>query len=423
MKYGCIGEHLKHSFSKEIHGMIASYEYEILELERRELESFIKSRDFCALNVTIPYKEMVIPYLDEISTVARDIGSVNTVVNRDGRLIGYNTDFFGMKSLLEKAEITVSRKKIAVLGTGGTSKTAYALAKSLGAREILHVSRKQSDTAVTYENFYNEHADTEIVINCTPVGMFPSPDVSPVDMSCLPKVSGVADVVYNPLNTELYKNARSRGITATCGLYMLVAQAVHASEIFLDTKYSPDLIGRIYQKIRKSKENIVLIGMPACGKSTVGKIIANKTGREFLDSDSIVEERAGCTISEIFEHDGENDFRMMESEIIDELSNKNGIVISTGGGTVLRENNVKALTRNGVIFFINRSPELLKPTPNRPLSSNVDDMMRIYKERYSIYTDASDIEICGNASAEKVADDVVKEFEKYEDICNKRSES
>lgn len=421
MKYGCIGEHLKHSFSKEIHGEFADYEYEICEIERNDLEKFMKNADFSAINVTIPYKEAVIPYLYEISPVAKKIGSVNTVVNRDGKLFGYNTDFFGMKALIERAKIDVSDKKTAILGTGGTSKTACALAESLGASEVIRVSRREAENSVTYEQLYRDHSDTKIIINCTPVGMFPSPDISAVDLCRLPEIEGVADAVYNPLNTELYKNARARGINASCGLYMLVAQAVRASEIFLDKKYPQSVIDSTYLKIRKSKENIVLTGMPASGKSTVGETVAKKLGRDFIDCDKLIEERAGCKISEIFSRDGEDAFRRIESEIIDEISNKNGLIISTGGGAVLREENIRALTRNGIIFFLDRSLGLLMPTSDRPLSSTAEDMRRRYNERYPIYLMTSDVKIDGDGSISEVADEVIKEFEKYEDTCNKRS--
>ncbi len=413
MKYGCIGEHLKHSFSKEIHEDFADYEYEICEIEPHNVENFLKNKDFLGINVTIPYKEKVIPYLDEISPVAEKIGSVNTIVNRDGRLIGYNTDFFGMKALIEKAGIDVRGKKTAILGTGGTAKTAYALAESLGASEIIRVSRKESETSVTYDSLYLDHADTKVIINCTPVGMFPSPDVSPVDLSRLTEVEGVADAVYNPLNTELYKNAVDRGISASCGLYMLVAQAVRASEIFLDTEYSRDVIDRTYKKMRKSKENIVFTGMPASGKSSVGKFVADSLGYKFLDCDKLIEERAGCTITEIFSSQGEDAFRKMESEIIDEVSNLNGMVISTGGGAVLKGENIRALTRNGIIFFLDRSPELLVPTSDRPLSSSREDILKRYNERYDIYMRTADIRIPADGGIAEVAEEVIRQFEKY----------
>lgn len=412
MKYGCIGEHLKHSFSKEIHAEFADYDYEIREIEPDNLEEFIKTADFRGINVTIPYKEAVIPYLDEISPEALKIGSVNTVVNKGGKLCGYNTDFFGMKCLVEKAEIDIKAKKTAILGTGGTSKTAYALAESMGAKEIIFVSRRKTENAVTYEELYEKHKDIEIIINTTPVGMFPSPDFSPVDLNLLPQVQGVVDAVYNPLNTKLYKTAVAKGIKASTGLYMLVAQAVRASEIFLDKKYPENLIEETYKKMRKSKENIVLAGMPASGKTTVGRAVAQKLGREFLDCDKLIEEKIGLKISEFFKENGEKAFRDIESEIIDEISNKNSLVISTGGGAVLKEENVNALKRNGIIFFLNRSLNLLVPTSDRPLSSNIKDMEQRYKERYPIYLKTSDIEISADQSIDAVAEIIVKEYEK-----------
>lgn len=410
MRYGCIGEHLKHSFSKEIHAAFADYEYEIREIERDALADFARARAFKAINVTIPYKELIMPYLDGIEGVAREIGAVNTVVNRDGRLYGYNTDFYGMSRLIRHAGITVKDKKVVILGTGGTSKTALAAVGSLGARCAVRVSRTARHGAVSYDELYEKHADAEIIINTTPCGMFPSIFDTPVDISRFTRLSGVIDAVYNPLRTPLVSEARRRGIAAEGGLYMLVAQAIRASEIFTGTEYPEGEADRVYEKIFKSKENIVLCGMPASGKSTVGKILAARYGREFTDTDLLVEEREGESISEIFARRGERYFREAEKEIIREVSAKSGAVIATGGGAVIDPENVAALKENGRIYFIDRPLDALIPTDDRPLASTREDIEKRYRERYGIYTDAADEAIRAECDADGVADRIERSF-------------
>lgn len=419
MKYGCIGEHLKHSFSKEIHNEIADYQYEICEIPRDGLDSFMRKADFFAINVTIPYKEAVIPYLYHISPIAAEIGAVNTVVNRNGKLYGYNTDFYGMTSLIKRMNLSLDGKKVAVLGTGGTSKTARAVARSLGASEIFCVSRRKGENTVTYEELYEKHADTQIIINCTPVGMFPNSDASPADPEKLPRLEGVVDAVYNPLNTELIRRARRRNINAQCGLFMLVAQAVRASEFFLDTSYPPNITEQIYHKILKEKENIVLTGMPSCGKSTVGKILSRKLGRKLYDTDTLIEEELGCSVRDVFEKKGEKYFRDTESRVIGKISEENGLIIATGGGSILRQENVEDLNKNSVIFFIDRSPENLMPTGDRPLASSFEAIKKRYDERYETYCRTAHIRIDGDhRTPEEVADLIAEEFLKYENICN-----
>ncbi len=410
MKYGCIGEHLKHSFSKEIHEEFASYSYDICEITKNEIDVFLKKADFNAINVTIPYKETVIPYLYYIDDKAKEIGAVNTVVNRDGKLYGYNTDFFGMKSLIEKMELSFTDKKVVILGTGGTSKTAKAVAEALRAKTILKVSRSEKDGCITYKELYENHGDTDVIINTTPSGMFPNWDNVPVNLDSFSNLSGVVDVVYNPLTTKLVREAKNKGIKAECGLYMLVAQAVRASEIFLDTKYSDDTIDLVFEKILKPKKNIILTGMPSCGKTTVGKILSKKLDMEVYDSDVLIEKKAGKAISDIFSTDGESVFRDIESEVISELGSKNGIIISTGGGAILREKNIFAMKQNGDVYFINRPLENLIPTDDRPLSKNVNDIKKRFEERYDTYVSTADVIIDASCDAETVAERIIKDF-------------
>ncbi len=412
MKYGCIGERLKHSFSKEIHNALADYEYELCEVEREGLFDFAKRGDFLAINVTIPYKEQIMPYLYSIDEHAAAIGAVNTVVNRDGRLYGYNTDFFGMKMLAKHAGISLAGRKVIILGTGGTSKTAFAVAKAEGAREILRVSRSGREDSVTYEELYLRHTDAEVIINTTPVGMYPDILGVPVDISRFPELCGVLDAVYNPLRTPLISEAKRRGIAAEGGLYMLVAQAVRASEIFIDTEYPLEEIERVFNKIASDKENVVLTGMPASGKSTVGRMLADMLGRSFVDTDDMIVERAGMPIKEIFARHGEAYFRDLESEAVTEAAAKTSVVIATGGGAVLREKNVHVLKENGRIYFLDRPIELLVPTDSRPLSSDRAAIEKRYKERYGIYTSTADVHINGGATVTQVARSIIEDFKK-----------
>ncbi|MBE6644103.1 MAG: shikimate dehydrogenase [Ruminococcaceae bacterium] len=410
MKYGCIGEHLVHSFSKEIHNALADYEYELREIERDNLDSFMQNSDFNAINVTIPYKELVIPHMYYVDAHAKEIGAVNTVVNRAGKLYGYNTDFYGMSCLLEHANIDIKDKKVAILGTGGTSKTAYAVSKALGAKEIIKVSRHADDDSVSYLELYEKHTDAEVIINTTPVGMYPKIYDSPIELSKFKNLLGVIDAIYNPLRTPLVLEAINRSIPAEGGLYMLVKQALRASEIFIDTAYSDKDGDEIFKNIMREKENIVLIGMPGSGKSTVGKILAKLYERPFIDTDALIEERAGKTISKIFEEWGESSFRALEHEIIKEAAAKNCSVISTGGGAVLNPNNISALRENGKVYFIDRPLSALVPTPDRPLALSAEEIKKRYEERYGIYVSAADERIDADCEVDSVVEKIKRSF-------------
>ena len=412
MKYRLIGEKLGHSYSCDIHSRLGNSDYVLREVAREDTDSFFKSGDFLGINVTIPYKETVIPYLSYISPEAKEIGAVNTVVNRDGRLFGYNTDVYGMESLITHAGLDLSGRKVAVLGTGGTSKTATCVAKRLGAREVIRVSRSGKEGAVKYGELYTSHSDIEAVINTTPVGMYPNTDSSPIELSRFPALIGVIDAIYNPLRTRLILEAEELGIPASGGLYMLVAQGVRASEIFFDKTYPEGTADDIYAALRRKKENIVLIGMPASGKSSVGKAIADSLGLSFTDTDEMIKERAGMDIPDIFSRFGEEEFRNMESEAVKLASSMNGTVIATGGGAVLRPENVRALKGNGRLFFLDRSPELLIPTSDRPLARNREAINKRYAERYPIYSAAADIKIPAGGTVESVAQLIMERISK-----------
>lgn len=389
-KYGCIGKKLTHSFSKEIHAKLADYAYDLIELAEEEIAPFFEKKDFAAINVTIPYKQTVIPYLDSISEVAERIGAVNTIVNKDGKLCGYNTDYYGMKALIERIGIDLTGKKVLVLGTGGTSKTARVVAADLGAAEILTVSRRKTDHYITYEEAVQEHADANVIINTTPSGMYPDCESRPIDITEFTQLIGVVDVIYNPLCTNLVLDAKQRGIKAEGGLYMLIMQAVVAVERFLDTRIAKEVADRVFASIFASKENVVLTGMPGSGKSTVGKCL-NIEGFEFVDTDEESEKRCGCSIKELIQEKGEAYFRALETEVIREVSSMNCRIISTGGGAVLKEENVRALKRNGKLYFLNADLSRLQATDSRPLSDTQEKLARLYTERMSLYTGTADV--------------------------------
>ncbi len=409
MTYGCIGEHLSHSFSKEIHARLRDYSYELYEIAPSDVEAFIKTKKFNAINVTIPYKQTVIPYLDEISEQAKEIGAVNTVVNRGGKLFGYNTDFFGMRSLIVRAGIDLVGKKVLILGSGGTSRTARAVARDLSAREIYTLSRKGGEGVITYEEAMTSHKDADVIINTTPVGMFPGIDDEPISIDAFLNLSGVVDAIYNPLRSRLVRDAQRRGIKAVGGLYMLVSQAAYASELFLDSLLCEGACDKVYRDILAEKENIVLIGMPGSGKTTVGKRIAKKLGRDFLDTDEIITEKIGKTPAEIIENEGEESFRIIEAKIIrDFVSMATGVVIATGGGAVLREENRENLKLNGRVYFLDRSIEKLAVTDNRPLSRSRELLEKRFSERYGIYTASADECIDGDGKISKIAEEIVE---------------
>ena len=412
MRYGLIGERLGHSFSKEVHAMLSDYDYEIREVARDELDSFMQKADFKAINVTIPYKESVIPYLSYISEEAKLIGSVNTIVNREGKLYGYNTDFAGMVALINEMRLSFIGKKTVILGTGGTSKTAKAVATSLGADPILTVSRTKKDGCIDYNELMKDHLDAEIIINTTPIGMYPDNFSSIIDITPFEHLEGVIDAIYNPIRTKLVVDALERGIKAEGGLYMLVAQAVYASEIFLDTKYPIEKLNKIFKKIKRKKENIVLIGMPASGKTTVSTLIGKELSREICDTDQMIVSTHKVSIPDIFKSEGEAVFRSYESEEIARVSMKNNSVIATGGGAILKKDNVRMLKQNGVLFFIDRPYEKLVPTIDRPLSSDLESIKKRYDERYDLYVESADVVIDADDTPINIAKKITGAFYK-----------
>ena len=383
MTCGLLGRKLGHSYSPQIHGRMADYAYVLFEKEPEELEDFLRSGDFSGINVTAPYKKDVIPFLDELTPIAQRLGAVNTVVRRNGKLIGHNTDYFGFLTMVRSSGLTVSGRKILVLGSGGASNTAVAVLKELGA-DVTVISRSGENN---YRNI-DRHTDAAVIVNTTPVGMYPNTDAFPIDLTRFPKLEGVLDVIYNPARTSLLMQAESLGIPTGNGLLMLVAQAKEASEWFSGQTLDDALIPAIHRQLRQQMENIILIGMPGCGKSTIGAEVAKRVGKRFVDADAALVESAGRSIPEIFATDGEEGFRKLETAVLGELGKQSGLVIATGGGCVTRQENYSLLHQNGMVFWLCRNLSSL-PTEGRPLSkaNKLDEMYRIRKPLYEAFAD------------------------------------
>ena len=405
MKCGLLGRKLGHSYSPQIHALLGDYSYDLFEKEPAELEDFLKTGDFTGLNVTIPYKKEVIPYLSELSPAAKKMGAVNTILRRpDGTLYGHNTDYFGFVSLVGHAGLPVAGKKVLVLGSGGASNTAVAALEDLGARPVI-ISR-------TGENNYGNlhlHADASVIVNATPVGMYPNTGVSPIDLGLFPHLEGVLDVIYNPARTQLLLDAESRGIPCENGLWMLVAQAKEAAEVFTGQKIPDDSIEKIYRQLSHQMKNLILIGMPGCGKTTIGTLLAQKLGRTLADADEKIITLAGKSIPDIFAQDGEPTFRAWETRALTELGKQSGLVIATGGGCVTQARNYPLLHQNGYLVWLERDWSQL-PTDGRPLSQ-ANDLGKMYAVRKSLYAAFSDIRVENTGTPEETAQKILDALE------------
>ncbi|MBQ9764619.1 MAG: AAA family ATPase [Lachnospiraceae bacterium] len=414
MGYGLLGGKLGHSFSPQIHGYLGEYEYKLYETKEDELEAFIKTggEAWQGLNVTIPYKKAVIPYCDELSETAAKIGSVNTLVMRDGKLVGDNTDYYGFKCMVEKLAVSVKGKKAMVFGNGGAAPTIRAVLEDMGAGEIITISRKENN----YE-FLSKHLDTALIVNTTPVGMYPNVGEQPImnppigdkiiTLADFKVCEAVYDIIFNPLKTRLILDAEELGIPCINGLLMLVAQAKRASEIFRDVKIDDSVIAKIHDTIEAEVRNIMLIGMPGCGKSTIGKMLAEKLGKTFVDADEEIVKCAGKSIPEIFADSGEAEFRRIETEVLAAISKEKNQVVATGGGVVTKAVNKPLLRQNSVVIFIDRQIEEL-PTDGRPISQS-RPLTQIYNERIDAYRAYSDYQVL-NTEIEATVDKIMEEL-------------
>lgn len=440
-KYYLLGEKLSHSYSAVIHSFFG-LDYSLRELPPEKLSEFVKSRKFDGLNVTMPYKKSIVPLLDEVDGIAEKTGAVNTVLNKNGKLIGYNTDYYGMKYALEAAKITLKGKDVLILGSGGAGIVAEKLAIDEGAASVEIVSRKGK---LNYENIYDREK-TQVIINATPVGTFPFAGGAACDVSRFKNLEGAFDCVYNPFRSKFVLDAEKIGARACGGLTMLVAQAVYSEKIWGETtggiadgtaektadgtfetangtaEKTADItadgsaetadfenkIRAVLGEVLKRETNISLVGMPGAGKTTVGRILAEKLGMGFCDTDEEIEKIAGESPEKIIEKYGEERFREIESETVKSLSALKGAVIAAGGGTILREKNVEKLRSCGVVIWLGRDLNLLAQN-NRPLSKNMP-ISRLFKQREEYYVAASDKKIENDKAAEKTAEKIITEI-------------
>jgi len=382
MLYGLVGENLVYSYSKLIHEKLGEYKYQLFSLNREEFKTFITNKQYNGLNITVPYKKEVMPYCDDISEIAQKIGSVNTVCHKNGRLYGTNTDYTGFLYMMRSTGINLNNKKVLILGAGGTSLTVQKCAKDQRAREIVVAARNHD---------FSKDYDSEIIINTTPVGTYPNNGESLIDLNCFPRCEGVLDVIYNPFSTDLLLRAKERDLAHSNGLPMLVSQATAAAELFTGQNFEKQN-EEIILWLQKKLQNIVLIGMPGCGKSTIGQKLGEALGKEFVDMDAVIEKDAGMSIPDIFERFGESHFRDLESKTAKEIGKKQSQIIAAGGGAVLRAENMDALRQNAVVFFLSRPIDQLE-TQGRPLSTGIDALKSMEKKRLPLYIAYSDYTI------------------------------
>ena len=401
MNCGLLGKTLSHSYSPQIHRQLGDYSYDLYEKSEGELEAFLTSGAFHGLNVTIPYKKSVIPYCKTLSPHAEKLGAVNTILRQpDGSLIGHNTDYFGFLSMVEHTGIALENKKVLVLGSGGASSTVVAVLHELKAIPVV-ISRHGQNN---YDNLHL-HKDCKAIVNATPVGMYPNNGISPIDLSLFPQLEAVLDLIYNPAKTQLILDAEARGLKTENGLWMLVAQAKESAEWFSGCQIANDKIALIHQKLNASMKNIILIGMPGCGKSTVGKLLSPRCGRPFIDADACIEELAGCTIPQIFANEGEDAFRAYETQVLTKLTKASGTIIATGGGCVTREENAPLLKQNSQVIWLKRDVQSL-PTSGRPLSQS-HDLQQMYGIRKPLYEKLADLIIENQGSPDQTAEEII----------------
>lgn len=408
MEYGLIGEKLGHSYSKLIQEkLLDNYTFEIHPIERENLDAFMKAKEFKAINVTIPYKQDVIPYLDELDDASKKIGAVNTIVNENGKLTGHNTDYYGFNYMLEHHNIEIKDKKVLVMGNGGASKAIQAVINDHQAKEMLVVDIILSEGVISIEEVYEKHLDVDVIVNTTPLGMYPKVNGCCVDIDKFTNLSACVDVVYNPFATEFALQAQAKGVKAVTGLEMLVAQAKYALEFFKKISIDDGEIDRIYKEILMTTTNIVLIGMPNGGKSAVGALVAKLCNKEFIDTDAIIEKKTKMSAGEYYARNGEKEFRKTESEVIKEICTKTNAVISCGGGAAMESENIHNLRRNGFIIYVDR--DLEKITTPRFLEN--ESLSYLYDERKPVYEDVNDAKIENNSTIEQAADKVVDAYQ------------
>ena len=405
---GLIGKKLGHSYSKGIHEQLGNAGYQMIEVNEDELKELFMEKKIRACNVTIPYKQTVLQYLDEIDEVTQCIGACNTIVLEDGRYVGHNTDAGGFETMLRIKNIDIKDRKVVVLGNGGAAKAVIWVLKKLQAKEIVLVKKNLSDETITYEQCYAKHNDAQVIINTSPAGMYPHSDELVVDLDKFTQLESVVDVVYNPLSTKLIAEASDRGLKTCGGLLMLVAQAVEAAGYFQHRTFPDEITAEIYTKLLAEKQNLVLIGMPGCGKTTIASKLADLTGRKVIDLDAEIVHDIGMSIKEYFALEGEAGFRKKESEITKRFMNETGVIISTGGGIVTRKENMIALHQNGFVIWLKRNLNELETSDSRPLSSNKSQLASLYEKRKALYEHEADASVLNEGSIEDTVEMILK---------------
>lgn len=410
MRYGLLGQKLSHSYSPQIHTALAGYDYELIQLEPERLDLFMEQKEFDGINVTIPYKKAVLPYCDTLSSQAKRLGSVNTIVKQpDGSLWGHNTDYFGFQEMVRISNLDIRNKKVLVLGSGGAGVTACAVLEDMGA-DVVIISREGENN---YTNLYL-HEDASVIVNATPVGMFPNNGHSPLSLTAFPNLEGVLDLIYNPSKTALLLQAECLGLVAVNGLYMLVAQAKESAEHFTGTKIPDSKIQDVYNVLKRQMQNIVLIGMPGSGKTTIGKNLAASLHREFVDTDQLIVQKVGMSIPAYMELFGIEKFRQEEAAVIREVCKRSGLVIATGGGCVTQEENYNPIRQNGKVIWIQRAIADL-PTDGRPLSQ-AGTLQAMYEVRRPLYSRFCDITVNNDDTVTTAIQAILKAYkgENYE---------
>ena len=388
LEFGLLGEHLGHSFSPAIHKQLGGYDYQLVELPPDQVGPFLQEGSFRGLNVTIPYKKTVMAYCQKLSPAAERIGSVNTIVRKeDGSLYGDNTDYDGFRYLLQSAGAQVRGKKVLVLGSGGASVT---------------ISRRGPDN---YGNL-DRHRDAEYIVNATPVGMYPDTGISPVDLDQFPRCKGVFDLIYNPAKTQFLLDGQRRGMLWANGLGMLVAQARAAAERFLDVPISEERVAEITADMEKKTHNLLLIGMPGCGKTTVGQELARRLNRPLEDVDRRIAAAAGRPIPEIFAQEGEEGFRIREHLALCAVSKESGRVIACGGGIVTRKENWDPMRQNSTVIYLRRDLSLL-PTSGRPMSQ-ANPVEKLYRQRAPLYEQLADLTVENRGTPAETANEIIR---------------
>lgn len=407
MKLGLIGHPLGHSWSPEIHAFMIHEAYQKWDLAEEEFVSFMQKRDFDGINVTIPYKEKVIPYLDELDSSAKAVGAVNCIVNQNGRLKGYNTDALGFAQMLAADHFEVKGKRTALLGTGGASKAAEYALQQMGAC-VQKVSRRQKPGCIDYEQLYQKEKEFQCIANATPVGMSPHMDECPIDLTAFTKLETVIDIVANPLRTKLLFTAKMMGISYIGGFEMLVRQAFAADELFTEKNLDPSLVQACMNALFQKKRNLVLIGMPTSGKSTLAGILSQMTHRRVIEMDDEIVQKIGMPIKDYFALKGEPEFRRIEQSTAEDLQNEQGCIISCGGGIVVSQAAMQMLSANGLIVWIQRDLDHLFASDSRPLTGDEEYMKTLYQKREPLYQKYSDVTVKNNTSLEEAAHQILR---------------